>query len=155
MAKSTTTIEGYLSKDPEQRDVTGHTITTVTVPVTPQKKVGDSWEDSGDTVWYTAEFWDEHGQLVMQSMSKGQLVTVTGTLEVRLWESNGKHGVGVKLANPTISVIIQKPKRGQGGQQWGQGATNSGPGDSGTSSEVPWPETAVSGNWDSSQEVAF
>ena len=118
MSKSTTTVEGIVSKDPEYRDVTGHSIVTVTVPFTPQKKNQQGeWEDSGDTIWYQAEFWDEHGTTVAQQVQKGSLVALTGTLEIRQWESNGKSGVGVKLTFPTISVVVRRPKRGQSGHQ--------------------------------------
>jgi len=112
MARATITIEGFASSDPETRDVTGHTITKVTIPVTPQKKnaQGD-YEDNGDTIWYQAEFWDEHGQTVAETIRKGMLVTVSGGLEVKTWESNGKSGVNVNVTFPTIGVIVRKPKR--------------------------------------------
>ena len=131
MARATITIEGFVSADPETRDVTGHTITKVTIPVTPQKKnaQGD-YEDNGDTIWYQAEFWDEYGKVVSESIRKGMLVTVTGGLEVKTWESNGKSGVNVNVTFPTIGIIVRKPKRdGSGG---GSKATT----------EEPWATTA-------------
>jgi len=39
------------------------------------------------------------------------LVTVSGGLEVKTWESNGKSGVNVNVTFPTIGVIVRKPKR--------------------------------------------
>lgn len=116
-SKATIQIEGFTSKDPETREVTGHSITTVTVPVTPQKKNQQGvWEDNGDTVWYQAEFWDDHGYAVAEQIRKGQLVVVSGELEVKAWEANGKSGTNTIIKFPTISVIVRKPPRGQQGQ---------------------------------------
>jgi single-stranded DNA-binding protein len=116
MSKATITIEALVAKDPETRTVTGHTITSVTLPVTPQKKDGNGgYVDNGDTVWYQAEFWDEHGQAITQEVRKGQLVTVTGNLEIQTREKDGKTYTNTVVTFPTLSVIVRKPARGAGG----------------------------------------
>ena len=112
MARATITLEGFVSKDPEVRNVTGHSITTVTIPVTKQKKNSSGgYEDDGDPVWYTAEFWDAHGDAVAQTITKGQLVTVTGSLEVQVREKDGKTYVNTVVTFPTIGVVVRKPAR--------------------------------------------
>jgi len=112
MARATITLEGFVSKDPETRNVTGHSITTVTIPVTKQKKNGQGgYEDDGDPVWYTAEFWDAHGDAVAQTVRKGQLVTVSGNLEVQVREKDGKTYVNTVVTFPTIGVVVRKPSR--------------------------------------------
>lgn len=115
MSKATISIEGFVGRDPETRDVTGHRITQITVPVTPQKKnpQTNQWEDSGDTIWYQAQFWDEHGEEVARAVRKGDLVTITGGLEVKPWEANGKSGVNVNITFPTVGLVVRKPKRGE------------------------------------------
>ena len=131
MAKAVITIEGFVARDPETRNVTGHTITQVTVPVTPQKKNRDgAYEDSGDTIWYQAEFWDEHGDRIASDIRKGMLVTLTGGLEVKTWATADKSGVNVNVTFPTIGVIVRKPKRD--GSNGGSNATT----------EEPWATTA-------------
>jgi len=114
MSRATITLEGFVSKNPETRNVTGHSITTVTIPVTKQKKNGSGgYEDDGDPVWYTAEFWDAHGDAVAAQVTKGQLVTVAGNLEVQVREKDGKTYVNTVVTFPTIGVIVRKPKRGE------------------------------------------
>ncbi|MDJ0323188.1 single-stranded DNA-binding protein [Cryobacterium sp. PH31-AA6] len=140
MARATITIEAFVAKDPETRTVTGHTITSVTLPVTPQKKDGNGgYVDNGDTVWYQAEFWDEHGQAVAQEVHKGQLVTVTGNIEIQTREKDGKTYTNTVITFPTISVIVRKPSRGAGG------STQTRQGGAQASVDEPWAATAQTG----------
>lgn len=114
MAKATITVEGFVAKDPETRSVTGHTITEVSVPVTPQRKnKSGGWEDSGDTVWYKVPFWDEHGDVVAQSVRKGTLVTVTGTPKLDLYVRDGNAAGTIVLDFASLAVVARKPKRGE------------------------------------------
>ncbi|QWT24958.1 single-stranded DNA-binding protein [Subtercola sp. PAMC28395] len=116
MARATITIEGYVAKDPETRQVTGHRITSVTVPVTPQKKDGNGgYVDSGETVWYTAEFWDEHGLSVAEVVRKGQLVTVTGNLDITQREKDGRTYVNQTVSFGNIAVLV--PRKRSSSQQ--------------------------------------
>lgn len=112
MAKAVIAIEGFIAKELQIREVTGHRVLDVDVPVTPQKKVGDRWEDSGDTVWYRATFWDEHADAVLMSVEKGDLVTLTGGVEVKSWESNGKSGTNLVVTFPVLGKVVRRPKRG-------------------------------------------
>lgn len=122
MSRATIQIEGFVARDPESREVTGHTIVQVVVPVTPQKKnpQTNQWEDAGDTIWYQAQFWDEHGQAILATVAKGMLVTLTGGLEVKQWSAGDKSGVNVNVVFPTIGVVVRKPKRGEQVQQSAQ-----------------------------------
>ena len=134
MARATITIEGFVSKDPETRNVTGHTITSVTIPVTPQKKDGNGeYVDNGDTVWYQVELWDEHGQAAAQAVSKGTLVTATGNLDIQVREKDGKTYVNTVIAFASLAVVVRKPSRGTTGST----QTRQGGGD-----DEPWPATA-------------
>lgn len=116
MSRAAIAVEGFIAKELTVREVTGHRVLDVDVPVTPQKKVNDRWEDSGDTVWYRATFWDEHADEVLQSVEKGDLVTLTGGLEVNSWESNGKTGTNLVVTFPVLAKIVRRPKRGSGNQ---------------------------------------
>ena len=116
MSKGNITIEGFASKDPETRTVTGHTVTTVTVPIQEQKKNQQGgYDDIGEAVWYDAEFWDEHGTAVASMVRKGTPVIITGSLRVTKWAKDDKSGVNTIIANSTISIPIRKPKRDSGG----------------------------------------
>jgi single-strand DNA-binding protein len=118
MARATITIEGFVSKDPETRQVTGHTITSVSIPVTPQKKNQQGvYEDFGDTVWYSAELWDEHGEAAARTVRKGDLVVATGQLVVQVREKDGKTYINHTVVFPTLSVVVRKPSRAQQANQ--------------------------------------
>ena len=147
MARATITLEGFASKDPETRNVTGHTITSVTIPVTPQKKDGNGgYVDNGDTVWYQAEFWDAHGDEVAQQVRKGTLVTVTGNLEIQTRENNGKTYTNTVVTFPTLAVVVRKPSRnGAGSGSAGAPARQAGAQDEPWAATAPKPETGAQG----------
>jgi len=145
MSKATITIEGFTARDPETREVTGHSITTVTVPVTPQKKNQQgAWEDTGDTVWYQAEFWDDHGQAVAEHVRKGHLVIVSGELEVKAWQAGEKSGTNTIVKFPTISVVVRKPARGAQAQNGANDGPKSEPWAS-AGQATPSPQTGAQG----------
>lgn len=114
MASAKITVEGFVAKTPETRSVTGHTVTTVTVPVTPQRKTANGgYEDTGAAVWYTAEFWDEHGDAVAAQIVKGALVTITGNLEIKTREHNGQTYTNPVIGFAQLAVVCRRPARGQ------------------------------------------
>jgi len=117
MSNAAITIEGFISNELKVRDVTNHRIVDVTIPVTPQKKVDGKWEDSGDTVWYKASFWDELGDAVLQTVNKGTLVTVSGIPRLDLYLKQGDAAGSIAIDFPTIAVVVRKGKRGGASQQ--------------------------------------
>lgn len=123
MSKATVTIEGYVSKDPETKDVAGHRVTEVTVPHTPRKfnKQTNQWEDAGDTQWWVAEFWDADGDAIVASVSKSSLVTVTGQPSPRAYSKNdGTAAVALGLKFATLGVIPRAASNSGGGDKWAQ-----------------------------------
>lgn len=124
MSKHTITIEGFVAKDPESSAAGSHTKTTVTIPVTPRKKQGNEWVDDDEkTIWWEAEFWDEHGDVIQHTVRKGDLVTVTGSPEIRPYTT--KDGSARYSARVTgrvaLGVIPRARKSSPGGSvgQWG------------------------------------
>ncbi|MCS4277379.1 single-strand DNA-binding protein [Mycetocola sp. BIGb0189] len=115
MAELTIDLEGFVSKDPEQRTAGAHTVTEVTVPWTERRKNSQTgqWEDYGDPVWLSASFWNEHGEVVGITVSKGDLVRVKGTgIKTRAYQKNdGTTGIQVEIVNPEISVLVRRPAR--------------------------------------------
>lgn len=118
MSKAAISIEGFVSNELEYRDAGSHRVVNVTVPVTPQKLVDGRWEDSGDTVWYEAQFWNEHADVVTQTVEKGTLVILTGTPELEVYaKRDGTPGGKIKIGNPVIAKVARRPKKGAGGHQ--------------------------------------
>ena len=116
MAKATLTIEGFVAKDPEERQAQAYRIVEVVVPVTPSRKVNGEWvNDDEGTIWYQAEFWDEHGDAIRATVAKGSLVTITGVPKLEAYlKRDGTPGAKITFNFPQLAVIVRKPKRGEG-----------------------------------------
>jgi len=137
MAKSDIRIEGFVANEITFRDANGKQVVDVSVPVTPQKKDEQTgrWEDTGETVWYRASFWEDHAQVVAQTVEKGSLVWLAGTgIKIDQYsKKDGTPGVNLSITNPTIARIAQKPRRGSS-----VGSTAR----SNAASDEPWAATA-------------
>ena len=114
MSKATITVEGFIANELTVRDAGSHRVVDVTVPHTPSKLVDGKWVNEDDkTVWFEATFWDEHADGVLVSAEKGTLVTLTGSVELEVYaKRNGDPGGKVKITNPTIAVVVRRPKKG-------------------------------------------
>ena len=114
MSKATIQVEGFISNELKVREAGSHRVVDVSVPHTPQKKDGDVWVDAGETTWFTATFWNEHADVVMDTADKGTVVVLSGVPELEVYlRTNGEPGGKVKIQFPTLSVVVRKPKRGQ------------------------------------------
>lgn len=113
MSKSAIAVEGFVSNEPRTREAGSHTVVDVSVPVTPQRLKDGKWEDSGDTVWYKASFWNDHVPAILTSVDKGSLVQMTGDgVKVSTYEKDGALKVSLEITNPVIAVVVRKPKKG-------------------------------------------
>lgn len=128
MATDKITVEGFVSKDPEQLEAGQHRITSVTVPVEQGRMKDGQWvadtDQQGQKIvrWWEAEFWNEQGDAIGQTIRKGQLVTITGEPRPRAFVRNdGTAGLSFAIANPSIGVMVRRPARG-GGSGGGSGA---------------------------------
>ena len=127
MAKSTITVEGFVSKDPEVREAGAHRIITVTVPEEQGRMKDGQWvpdtDQQGNKIvhWWQAEFWNEYGDEIAKAVRKGTLVTVTGSPRPRAYLKNdGTVGISNTIANGTLAVVVRRPARG-GGNGGGSG----------------------------------
>lgn len=132
-------ITGNLTADPELRYTpSGAPVSNFTVAVTPRRKDGDQWVD-GDPAFYRVAAWQTLAENVVETLHRGDRVTVVGRLEPRTWEKDGKTGlsldvtadeVGPSLKWATATIVKagkggqQKPQRQQ--QDAGWGAPNAG-----------------------------
>lgn len=130
MSNATIHIEGFIANELTARQAGTHTAVDVSVPHTPSKKdENGQWVPDGDTTWYRATFWDEHGSAVLDHAQKGTLVTLSGGLKASTFQKkDGTTSVGLELVWPTLAVVVRRPKRGQGRQQ--------------ATEQEPWAETA-------------
>lgn len=137
MAKAEIYLEGFVSKDPESRAAGNHTITTVTVPVEQGRVKDGQWVADTDqqgnkiVVWWEAEFWNEHGDVVAANIHKGDLVQVRGEARPRVYVKNdGGAGLSAVVVNASVAKVVRKPSRGGAGASGGAGWHNPAPNDS-------------------------
>lgn len=132
MSKAAMTVEGLVATELQIRNAGASRVVDVSVAHTPQKKVGDRWEDAGETTWVSASFWDDHADVVMDTVQKGTLVILAGEPELSLYTSKaGVPGGKVVLRFPTLSVVVRRPRKGAVPDSWVPAAVESwGDGDS-------------------------
>jgi single-stranded DNA-binding protein len=141
MSKALATIEGFVAIDPVIRDAGSYRVTEVIVPHTPSKLVDGTWVQEEDkTVWTSSTFWNEHADSVVAAVRKGSLVTVSGVMGQDVFlRKDGTPGGKVTITNPTISVVVRKPAKGQmstpaNDEPWGS-----------SSQSDPWAVTSTPG----------
>jgi single-stranded DNA-binding protein len=115
MSKAAIAIEGFISNDLEVRTAGTHRVVEVTVPHTPSKLVDGQWVNEDDkTVWFSATFWGDHADAVLDSVQKRSFVSVTGSVELEVYpKRDGTPGGKIKITSPVLSVVVRRPKRGE------------------------------------------
>ncbi len=80
------TIRGRLGADPEMRfSPSGMAVANLRVVSNGRKNVNGTWEDV-DTTWWRVTCFKTLAENVCESLTKGALVIVTGTVKSREWE---------------------------------------------------------------------
>ena len=87
MADSTVTVVGNVTRDPEMRFTAGGAgVASFGVAVSRRFKKGDAWEEQ--TSFLDVTCWRDLAENVVDALTKGTRVIVTGRLEQRSWESD-------------------------------------------------------------------
>ena len=80
------TITGRLGADPELRfAASGTAIAKLRVVTNSRKKDGDQWVDV-DTTWWSVTAFKQLAENIAETLTKGDLVIVVGTVKSREWE---------------------------------------------------------------------
>ena len=103
MSINVLTISGNLGADAEVRTTpTGTAITSFSVPA----KSG--WGDNEKTTWVKCALFGKKGAAtahgLTQHLTKGRFVTVTGPMELREWEHEGKKYSQVQLVARDVAM---------------------------------------------------
>lgn len=126
MSRATVTVEGYVARDLElRRTGQGKAVTSITVPHQRSKRNQDgSWDNQGETTWWTATLWEEQAEQFAQLIRKGSHVIVTGIPEISTYQkSDGSTGVRSEILFATVGVIPRQQQRQQQGppaESWNQ-----------------------------------
>jgi single-strand DNA-binding protein len=141
MADNTVTVVGNITRDPELRFTAGGKgIASFGLAVNRRYQVNGEWQEK--VSFFNISAWDQLGENVASSLTKGSRVIVTGRLEQREYETQQGEKrnvveivadeVGPSLRWATASVErTQRTTAEGGGQGVGGSRQNSGSGSSG------------------------
>ncbi|MFZ4810015.1 MAG: single-stranded DNA-binding protein [Ilumatobacteraceae bacterium] len=141
MADNTVTVVGNITRDPELRFTAGGKgIASFGLAVNRRYQVNGEWQEK--VSFFNISAWDQLGENVASSLTKGSRVIVTGRLEQREYETQQGEKrnvveivadeVGPSLRWATASVERTQRTTAEGGGQGGGGSRqNSGSGSSG------------------------
>jgi len=132
MGMSKVSVIGNVGNDPEMKHVqSGDACLSFSVAANitvKREKV---------TVWYRCTMWGKRAEAIQQYLQKGKQVFVTGELNPRLYESNGKTNVSLDVRVDDLQLLGSKDDgHGQGGNQ-GQGGGGYAPAGGGQQRQKP------------------
>ncbi len=109
------TVAGQLGKDCESRFLpNGDAVTSFSV--------ADSQGRDKPTIWWNATIYGKRGEALAQYLTKGQSVTISGTITEKEWndkDGNKRKSMDIRVAD----VALQGGKRESSGAEGYQGGT--------------------------------
>lgn len=113
------TATGRATKDPEVKFLpSGQSVTNFKIAVNHRKKnQSGEWVDDS-TSFLNVEMWGKKGENVAEQVKKGHMLTVTGHLKVRQYETrDGTKGTAVELNASEVARTVMPARQGQTQQQ--------------------------------------
>ncbi len=145
MADTTITVVGNLTREPELRFTQGGKgVASFGLAVSRRFQVNGEWQEK--TSFFNVSAWDNLGENVAATLTKGMRVIVTGRLEIREYEAReGGKRTSVDITADEIGpslrwarATVERTERTEGGQggggNYGGGGGNYGGGQRGGSS---------------------
>ena len=108
------TVTGNLTRDPELAQTkTGELIVRLGIAATRRQfdKKMNEWTDDGEPLYLNASFFGNSYEYISDLVSKGDQVTVTGTLVLRGWESKKGSGHSLEVRFPKFLGYMKKGDR--------------------------------------------
>ena len=96
------TIIGNLTKDPELR-TTSSGINVCSFTVAVNRKKSKDQEQTAD--FFNVSAWRGLAEVCSKFLHKGKKVCVVGSVSVRTWESNDKHGASLEVNAEDIEML--------------------------------------------------
>lgn len=113
------TITGGIAEPKQRTTPQGKQLLELSIAGTHsvRDKQTGTWSEVGEPLWIRAAFWEQDAERLANALSKGDRVTVEGTLIRRTWENQktGSQGESLELQFPRFLGVI--PKRPQNGYQ--------------------------------------
>lgn len=108
------TVTGNLTRDPEPaKTKSGELIVRLGIAATRRqfdKKTGE-WVDDGAPLYLNTSFFGDSYEYITGLVSKGDQVTITGTLVLREWESKKGAGQSLEIRFPKFLGYMKKGDR--------------------------------------------
>lgn len=108
------TVTGNLTRDPETANTkSGELIVRLGIAATRRqfdKKRGE-WSEDGSPLYLSASFFGDSYEYITDLVSKGDQVTITGTLVLREWESKKGSGQSLEVRFPKFLGYMKKGDR--------------------------------------------
>lgn len=108
------TVTGNLTRDPEiAKTKSGELIVRLGIAATRRqfdKKTND-WSDDGEPLYLNTSFFGDSYEYITDLVSKGDQVTITGTLVLRGWESKKGSGQSLEIRFPKFLGYMKKGDR--------------------------------------------
>ena len=108
------TVTGNLTRDPEvAKTKTGELIVRLGIAATRRQfdKKTNEWSDDGEPLYLNTSFFGDSYEYITDLVSKGDQVTITGTLVLRGWESKKGSGQSLEIRFPKFLGYMKKGDR--------------------------------------------
>lgn len=108
------TVTGNLTRDPEiAKTKTGELIVRLGIAATRRQfdKKTNEWSDDGEPLYLNTSFFGDSYEYITDLVSKGDQVTITGTLVLRGWESKKGSGQALEIRFPKFLGYMKKGDR--------------------------------------------
>ena len=108
------TVTGNLTRDPEtSKTKSGELIVRLGIAATRRQfdKKTNEWSDDGEPLYLNASFFGDSYEYITDLVSKGDQVTITGTLVLRGWESKKGSGQSLDIRFPKFLGYMKKGDR--------------------------------------------
>lgn len=113
-------FSGRLGKDAEARvNPNGKELVTFSIAQDERRKNQQGEWETLFTSWVRVTVWDRDAQNLARQLTKGQLVTVTGKLQVRPWTTDdGQQRLSVDVVADRVDLAPNFAPQGQGQGGW-------------------------------------
>lgn len=108
------TVTGNLTRDPEiAKTKTGELVVRLGIAATRRQfdKKTNEWCDDGDPLYLNTSFFGDSYEYITDLVSKGDQVTITGTLVLRGWASKKGAGQSLEIRFPKFLGYMKKGDR--------------------------------------------
>jgi single-strand DNA-binding protein len=106
----TIALGGHLGRDPELRYTpNGVPVCDLSVATSPRVKVGEEWQDRGETLWFKVSCWRALAEHVAASFKKGDRVLVQGRLLQQTYQrQDGTTGVSMVVDAGLVGADVSR-----------------------------------------------